>query len=140
MVLALFIAIFQAEAEISAVTVQEIPSMTTTLVSAEAGAVLRIGCLEGNSLFISFAVPSGGFEAGRLSLSGPGGAETRWIADGQAGSRVNIAYAATPRGLVRGLISRRTRQLIFTGAYGAEYTFAITQLPVWLQALPAACR
>ncbi|WP_397325231.1 hypothetical protein [Pantoea agglomerans] len=138
--LVLFSAVFQIRAEMSVLQVQDTPTVSTTLKAADSPAILRVSCLGGNSLFISLAVPSGSLDAGTLRVSGPGRDDTEWIADGQSGRSVNIAYAATPRSLVRGLITRRARRLVFTVSSGIGHTFETPGLPGWLEALPAACR
>ena len=135
----LFSIVFQIQAAINDMQVLP-PPLNITLVSEDARAVLRISCMGGNSLFISIAVPSGSFKAGNIGVLGAGSKDTRWLTESRVGKSVNIAYAARPRSMVRGLISRQNRRLFFTNDAGRGYAFLLKGVQSWLQALPAACR
>lgn len=106
-----------------------------TLVSSDARALLRINCMDGNSLFISLAVPAGSISPDILNVSGAAG--TRWITGGPAGQPVNIAYAAAPRALLRRMLSDHPGKLTF-GRGGPD--FDVRALAAWYDSVPAACR
>lgn|GEM_PF-4246305 len=105
------------------------------LVSSDARALLRINCMDGNSLFISLAVPAGSISPDILTVSGAAG--TRWITGGPAGQAVNIAYAAAPRALLRRMLADHTGKLTFSRE-GTD--FDARALAAWYDSVPAACR
>ncbi|WP_455865584.1 hypothetical protein [Pantoea agglomerans] len=126
----LFTLLFQVRAD-----VQDPQPAGITLVSSDARALLRINCMDGNSLFISLAVPSGSISPDILTVSGAAG--TRWITGGPEGQSVNIAYAAAPRALLRRMLADHPGKLTF-GRRGPD--FDARALAAWYDSVPAACR
>lgn len=74
-----------------------------TLVSSDSTALLRISCMDGNSLFISLAVPTGNINPDALTISGA--ADIRWITGRQTERSVNSVYAAASRALLRVMVA-----------------------------------
>lgn len=126
----LFTLLFQVRAD-----VQDPQPAGITLVSSDAHALLRINCMDGNSLFISLAVPAGSISPDILTVSGAAG--TRWITGGPAGQSVNIVYAAAPRALLRRMMADHPGKLTF--GRGGPY-FDTRALSAWYDSVPAACR
>ena len=126
----LFTLLFQVRAD-----VQDPQPAGITLVSSDARALLRMNCMDGNSLFISLAVPSGSISPDILTVSGAAG--TRWITGGPEGQSVNIAYAAAPRALLRRMLADHPGKLTF-GRRGPY--FDTRALSAWYDSVPAACR
>lgn len=116
----------------------DVPGMGTTgitLVSSDSRALLRISCMDGNSLFISVAVPAGNITPDSITV--PDTIAARWITGVPSGQSVNIVYAAAPRALLRDMLSNHSRKLTFNRR---EYDFGMRVLADWHHNLPAACR
>lgn len=114
---------------------QPVQTSDLTLVSSDSRSMLRISCIDGNSLFISFAVPAGKITPEILNASGA--ADMRWITGGPAGRPVNIVYAATPRALLRSMMADKTGKMTFTPGGAAFDTRTLTSR---LSGLPSGCR
>lgn len=91
--------------------------------------------MDGNSLFISVAVPAGNITPDSITV--PDTIAARWITGVPSGQSVNIVYAAAPRALLRDMLSNHSRKLTFNRR---EYDFGMRVLADWHHNLPAACR